>query len=85
MQIDVEVIVGILSHSVIVLLNELFLWWHTTEPQLPSAWPRGPGATCGSLIPHPSTASTSLQKMMTHFLQKSLHSSPPAGPESLGS
>lgn len=70
---DVEVIVGILSHSAIVLFNKTFLRWHIVGPQqscgLLQDGPQASGATCGSLIHHPSTANTSWQKMMTHFLQ----------------
>ena len=75
MKADVEVIVGTLSHSATVLFNKPFLWWHIVGPQQSCSFlqygPRASGATCGSLIHHPSSANTSCQKKksMTHFLQ----------------
>lgn len=73
MKADVEVIVGKLSHSAMVLFNKPFLWWHIVGPQQSCSFLQyGPGLQ-GQHVGVWSTAhhqqNTSWQKMMTHFLQ----------------
>lgn len=60
-----------LRNSVVQLNIPLVAHWRPTTGAAASfsTAPEAAGATCGSLIHHPSAANTSWQKMMTHFLQ----------------